>query len=778
MPLAPKSRLGVYEILGPLGAGGMGEVYRAKDLRLGREVAVKVLPEAVSSSPDRLARFEREARTVAGLNHPNIVVLHSIEEEHGIRFLTMELVDGQPLSKLIAPGGLPLAQILEVAIRIADALNAAHERGVIHRDLKPGNVMMSREGWVKVLDFGLAKVAVAQVAANQDPPAIESMEARLNSLLPDDVTVDAPISLQGQVMGTVPYMAPEQVRGEPTDARSDLFALGIILYELATGSRPFHGTGKPGIASSILEDTPQPLRGIRSDLPLGLEQLVSRCLEKNPRERIRSALEVSNELRSIRRAMERVDEPGIEKVASIAVLPFANRGASAEDDYFSDGLADELLNVLAKVEGLRVSARSSSFRFKGGQATVAEVGQALNVATVLEGSVRKAGNRMRISVQLVNVADSSNLWSETYDRTLDDIFAVQDDIAQSVVKELRSALLGEEPDSDASVYAKAEVAKAARGRAADPEAQRLFLQARHLIDRWTREDVAKGIEYLKEALELDPQFAMAWAELAGAFAREAGRGWVPAPAGYGRAREAVKRAISLEPDLAEGHSTLGWIRMTHDWDWSGADECYRRALALAPGSATVLGFAGALASILGRHQEAIALFRRSIERNPLSVAGYNNLGQELKAGGQFEEAEGAYRKALDLAPQSAGARGGLALTLLAQGRIEEALAEAAREPEGAYRLWAQATIYNATGHVPESSAALRDLIEIGAQDNAFQIAEVHAFRGEADAAFEWLERAYLQRDTGLAETKNTPHLRSLHGDPRWGAFLRKMGFEA
>ncbi len=277
---------------------------------------------------------------------------------------------------------------------------------------------------------------------------------------------------------------------------------------------------------------------------------------------------------------------------------------------------------------------------------------------------------------------------------------------------------------------------------------------------------------------MDPQFAMAWAGLAGAYVRQAGRGWMDAAEGFGRAREAIQRAISLEPDLAEGHSTLGWIRMTHDWDWKGADECHQRALALAPGNATVLGLAGSLATILGRHQEAIALFRRGIERDPLSVAAYNNLGQVLGAGEQLEEAEAAYRKALELAPQSAGARAGLALTLLAQGRSEDAIAEAMREPEEAYRLWALATIYHAMGRGSESSAALRDLIEMGAQDHAFQIAEVFAFRGEGDSAFEWLERAFVQRDSGLAETMVNPHLRSLHGDPRWGAFLSKMGFEA
>jgi serine/threonine protein kinase/tetratricopeptide (TPR) repeat protein len=764
MPLAAKTRLGTYEILGPLGAGGMGEVYRALDTRLGREVAIKVLPAEVASSPDRLARFEREARTVAGLNHPNIVTLHTVEDSDGIRFLTMELVEGQMLSTLVTPGGLPLPRILELAIPLTEALVAAHEKGVIHRDLKPGNVMVTRDGRVKVLDFGLAKMTGSDESVSE-----ETLSA----------TASSPLSGEGRVVGTVPYMAPEQIRGEPLDARTDLFALGIMLFELATGRRPFIGATPADVGSSILRDTPEPLSEVRGDIPEGLERVVGRCLEKEPRARLQTALDVFNELRHLQKGLERgkAAEPSSRGLASIAVLPFVNRGHDEEDEYFSDGLADELLTMLTKIRGLRVAARSSAFTFKGRDVPLPEVGRALNVATVLEGSVRRAGNRVRISVQLVKVTDSYHLWSERYDRTLEDIFAVQDDIAQSVVKELRSTLLGEKVDSKAAGSVKAEVAAAARGRGQSAEAHRLYLLARHFIDRVTRADTAMAVGYLMEALELDPTFALAWVELGGAYSREADMGWAPVVEGYERARVAVDRALSLEPNLAEAHAQMAWIVMAYDWNWTKAEASYRRALELAPGNALVLRGAGTLADSLCRVEEAIDLYRRAAEQDPLSSTGYHNLGAALRSAGRLAEAEQAFRKALELAPQRASSRANLSLTLLAQGLLEQALEEARREPHVAYRHMVLAIVHHAAGRLTESDEALRELTERYAEDHAYQIAAVYAAREEADPAFDWLERAYALRDGGLAESKANPLFRTLYGDPRWGAFLKKMGLE-
>jgi TolB-like protein/Tfp pilus assembly protein PilF len=462
-------------------------------------------------------------------------------------------------------------------------------------------------------------------------------------------------------------------------------------------------------------------------------------------------------------------------VPSIAVLPFVNRSRDEEDEYFSDGLADELLNVLTKIRGLRVAARTSSFQFKGKSEDLAVIGRKLNVATLLEGTVRKAGSRVRIAVQLVKVADGFQLWSETYDRTLDDIFAVQDDIAQSVVRELRTTLVGEAADSKASGEVKAEVAAAAKGRGESGEAHRLYLQGRHLIDRVSPEETAKGVEYLGAALRLDPDSALAWAELSRGYDYQAGYGWVPLEEGTRRAREAAERAVALQPDLAEAHAMLARIQMSHDWDWKGAEASYRRALELAPALGEALRGAGSLTHCLGRLDEAIALCRRAVEQDPLSTSCYTALGHALRAAGRLPEAEAAFRQALELAPRRTAARMVLALLLLDQGRPDEALAQAEREEADWARLLALHLIHHAGGRIEQAEQALRELIGTHAGDSAYQIAAAYGARGEADAAFEWLERSYAQRDPGLAFVKCEPIFRSLHGDPRWETLLEKLG---
>ena len=461
---------------------------------------------------------------------------------------------------------------------------------------------------------------------------------------------------------------------------------------------------------------------------------------------------------------------------SIAVLPFANRGRDEDDEYFADGLADELVDMLAKIRGLRVAARTSSFQFKGKNEDVAVIGKRLNVGTVLEGSVRKSGNRLRIGVQLVNVSDGFHLWSETYDRTLEDIFAVQDDIAQSVVKELRAALLGGEPGQGTDGEVKAEVAAAAKGRGENTEAHRLYLQGRFYFERRSGDDMLQGVDYFRKALDLDPGYALVWAWYSKSLAIAAAFGFLDVEKANTQAREAAQRALQLEPELAEGHLAMAYLHMYYDWDWKSAEAAARRAMQIAPGDSEVLHYSASLAFNLGRMEEALALSLRAVEQNPLSVGAWTEIGMVRRALGRHAESEAAYRKAMDISPQRVAVRMVLALVVLAQGRGEEALAHAQSEPADWARNCALAIVHHALGHTAEADAALRELIETRSKDAAYQIACTHAVRGETDAAFEWLERSYVQHDSGLSMMQSEPVLRPLHGDARWGALIGKMGF--
>jgi TolB-like protein/Tfp pilus assembly protein PilF len=754
MPLIQGTRLGPYEILASLGAGGMGEVYRARDTRLGRDIALKLLPADLAGAPDRLARFEREARMVAGLNHPNIVMLHSVEEHGGANFLTMELVEGRNLAELMTHDGLPVAKVLELAIALADALVAAHEKGVVHRDLKPANVMLTRDGRVKVLDFGLAKHL--------------SVDAELTR-------TSSPISEVGQVLGTMPYMAPEQIRGETVDARSDLFSFGVVVYELVSGKRPFGGQSSADVSSAILRDAPPPLR----EVPPDLARILERCLQKNPRERYQTALDVGNELRRVGRGAPAAAPKAAGEDASVAVLPFANRSASADDEYFADGLADELLATLARIRGLRVAARTSSSQFKGTTDDLATIGRKLNVVSLLEGSVRKAGNRVRITVQLINVSDGYRVWSESYDRTLDDVFAVQDDIAQSVVKELRRTLLGEADDSDASREVRAEVAHAARGRSTNPEAQRLLLLGRHLSERKTPEGYAQANVYLRQALTLDPGFASAWAELAAVHARmcSAAIGLEERRLEATRAHEALERALALGPDLAEVHATLGWVSITVDNNWERADSALRRALELEPAYPFALRLSGVVARTGGDFARSEVTLRQAAALDPLSSSPFHNLGILLHMLGRDAEAVEAFDKALVLAPNSPATRAFRSVSLVAIGRQDDAFAEAGRESDAVFRLWALTIICMHLGRTEEADRHFADLIEGYPVEAAYQIASLYGRRGDAEESFRWLERSLVERDGGLVEARSAPQFRFLHDDPRWAELMRALHFE-
>ena len=461
-------------------------------------------------------------------------------------------------------------------------------------------------------------------------------------------------------------------------------------------------------------------------------------------------------------------EPGAEPAAaptpveaSIAVLSFVDLSPGQDQEYFSDGLTEELLSVLTQIPELRVAGRSSSFQFKGEDADLRSIGEKLDVATILEGSVRKAGNQVRINAQLVNALDGFQIWSATYDRELDDIFAVQESIAESVVEALKVPLLGQ-------------VAAATRSRGDNPAAYNLVLEGRYLADKQGEDDLRRAAELYEQALELDPGYALAWASLAESYSRRATQGYVPFDEGYDRAREAANRAIEADDTLAEGWATLGRIRRAYDWDWIGADEAFARALELEPANTEVVRGAASLAANLGRLNQAVELSQRAVELDPLLVSSHRNLGMYSYFAGRLDQARSALEKALELNPELSVAHTLLGRVYLAWSRPEQALEQFQSEPHPAFRLFGLALAHHALGQEQEAQAALDELIETWGAQTAYQIAEIHAFQGDPDQAFEWLERAFAERDPGTAETRVDPLLIGLQDDPRWPAFLRKI----
>ncbi len=791
-----------YKILKKLGGGGMGVVYKAEDLVLGRRVALKFLPEALAKDPEALARFQREARAASALNQPHICTIHELGEEEGRYFIVMELMDGQTLKYRISDESMPAEQIVKIGTQVADALEAAHEAGIVHRDLKPANLFVTERGDAKVLDFGLAKVTEDQ--ARKMSSGADGAEAE-TELAPEQLTTP------GTAMGTIAYMSPEQVRGEELDERTDLFSLGVVLYEMATGKQPFKGKTAGAIFDQILRQAPTAPVRLNPELPNELEHILNKALEKDRALRYQSARDLKADLKRLQRdttpvepsvAVEAMKPPSApsrrglwvglggaasvlalmaglwlgkgadkpeeaadraamaaEPAASIAVLPFVNMSEDPSNEYFSDGLAEELLNALARNRDLRVAARTSSFFFKGKDTKFSDIGRELHVGTILEGSVREDGDQVRITAQLINVTDGFHLWSQSYDRELTDIFAIQEEIAGAVASALQVTLLGEAAGSSP-----VEV---------DPEAYTAYLKGRYFSLRQSEESGRKAIAYYKEALALAPDYAPAWAGLASAHGWQANWGYVPVDEGYAAAKAAVKRALALDDSLAAAYVALGRIEWSFEWNWAAADAAFQRALELEPGSAAVVLGAAGLAAALGRLDEAIALDRRAVGLDPLNVSAHRVHGTHAMYAGRLDEATAALRRALELQPEAEVIHQLLGLVYLEKSRPEAALAEMERETRG--RAFGLALAHHARKRPEESDESLAEFIQTFQDVAAYQIAGVYAFRGEVDKAFEWLDRAYAQRDTGMPLLKNDPIFRNLQGDPRWPAFLEKMG---
>ncbi|MEW5875531.1 MAG: protein kinase [Candidatus Zixiibacteriota bacterium] len=718
-----------YTITGKLGAGGMGEVYLASDAKLDRQVALKFLPSSLWNETEAQQRLIREAKAASKLDHPNIVTIYGIEEHEGRPFIVMAHVRGVTLKEYCTSQKRSLGELIDLAVQMAEGLQSAHEAGVVHRDLKPGNILVDDRGRVRVLDFGIARLRGA-----------------------------AKLTQTGSTVGTLAYSAPELAQGKEAEATADIYSLGVVLYQMLSGQLPFDADHEAALLYSILNEAPRPLSDHTGDIPPGIQKLVGRCLEKDPKKRFASCGELAAELRRNRPGAAVASDAGHRAKPSIAVLPFANMSADPENEYFSDGLAEELLNVLARNPDLKVTGRTSSFAFKGKHEDLRSIGEKLGVETLLEGSVRKAGNRVRITTQLVKTSDGFHLWSETYDRVLDDIFAVQDDIAKSVANAMNVTLLG----------------KQKRVPQGNSDSYNLVLKARFFGDRINGESLAKSRALYEEALRINPNDARAWAGLSLTVGTQAGYGFEDVELGAKIAIDAGEKARDLDDTLPAAHLTLGWMYMAFRFAWEKAGASFRRAYELAPGDGMVVTGVANYEACCGDIREAVRLSERSLEMDPLNPSAHLYAGRVFWWSGDTARARETYRKALELSPGFTSAHAGISMTLYEEGRIENALQEALQEAPSGYRDTAMAIVYHALGNSTESMKALESLKGRGEQW-AFQIAGVHANRGEADQAFFWLERAYELHDAGIQGTGRIHLLRNLHSDPRWPVFLTKIG---
>jgi len=734
--LLPGQRLGSYEIVALLGVGGMGQVYRARDPRLERDIALKILQ---TDDAEHRKRFAREARAIAALNHPNIVTIHSVEEVEGQPFLTMELVEGTPLNRLIPPGGFELHELLAIAAPVAEGLAAAHARGIVHRDLKPPNVMVSTDGRVKMLDFGLAKNIEAKNLASAD-------ETR-----------------EGQIIGTLAYMSPEQLMADTVDARSDIFSLGVLIYEMATGKRPFDGPNPAVILVSLLNSPVPQIGGASADL----DRIISRATARKPGGRYQRVVDLLSDLRALMTGMA-LATPPVTRAPAIAVLPFANLTNDPDQEYFCDGMAEELISALARVKGLAVVSRTSAFQFKGSPIDVREIGERLDVRTVLEGSVRRAGNRLRISVQLVNVTDGFHIWSERFDRTVDDVFLIQDEIARSITESLRVTLT--RPATGVMV----------KPPTSNLDAYHLYLRGRFLMNKFADlyGSLTGARKCFEQAVDLDPMYSAAYAGLSEVCTALGYTTFLPAPEASRAALEAAERAVTLDPSLPEGHTALGWTKTLFAIDLRTAERDFQRALEIAPGYAPAHGYYALLLCGLGRVDQALDHASQARHHDPLWMMMPFIMSQVLICARKFQEAEHQMRELLALDPNFDGCYWYLSNALAGQGKLDEAI-EVQEKGVALVRrapfFVALLAIWYCRAGRREDAEQLREELIAGGRCTPVWLAMVCGELGKKDLAFEYLELAMAQHDDQVSFMAVDHRFDSLRGDPRFDAALRRLG---
>jgi serine/threonine-protein kinase len=802
MAIAPGTKLGPYEIQSPLGAGGMGEVYRATDTKLGRDVALKVLPAEMAHDPERLARFRREAKSLAQLDHPNIVTIHSVEESDGVNFLTMQLVEGLPLDSLIFAGGLPAGRIVEIGGALAEALAAAHEKGIVHRDLKPPNIMVTSDGRVKVLDFGLAK----------DVRTPETGDATMTSAGHTEI---------GVVMGTPAYMSPEQLAGRALDHRADIFSLGVVLHEMATGQRPFAGNSTAELTSAILRDTPPQVTDVRPDLPGDLARIIRRCLEKDPRHRVQTARDVSNEFRELartssatapvsgsgprivaqpapastpgmpaatvkRRAVPwaialgllvlgaagagvylKASKPG--GIDSIAVLPLENRSNNPDTDYISDGITESVNNSLARVPSLTVIPHSVAAHYKGKALDVRKIGEELHVQAVLAGTVVQRGDDLTVEVELDDIRNGKQLWGEQYKSRLADLLAVQNNIAREISQRVGSHPSASPPEN------------LAKGSTGNPEAYQLYLKGKYYTNRYTKDGFAKGIDYFNQAIAVDPNYGLAYSGLAYNYINQVD--WFMSPKEGGpKTREAAAKALAINEGDSSAHVSLAIENQWYEWNWAAAEREFKRAIELNPNDLEAHAFYGWSLAPLGRKDEAFVEARRALQIDPLSTVANFTYGSIFVLVRQYDGAIEHMRAARELDPTFWFDACYLGRAYAQKGRTDEAMAQfqqAVELEKDNTETWSSlGYAYAVAGKRAEAQKIIDHLKEMSAHNwvAPYNVAVIYAGLGEKEQAFALLEQAFKDRSYYLPEYLPTDErLDTLRSDPRFGDLLRRVG---
>lgn len=733
-----------YKILEKLGEGGMGVVYRAHDTKLDRFVALKFLPAHLTKNETDLKRFVQEARAAAALNHPNVCTIHEIHDEGEHPFIVMEYVDGRTLRHFVETQNLmSLQKTIDMAIQMADALKAAHKKGIVHRDIKSENIMVTDDSRVKVMDFGLARLAG-----------------------------QGKMTKTGMTLGTVAYMSPEQARGEAVDHRTDIWSLGVVLYEMLSGQLPFKGDYDTAIVYSILNEEPKSLLELREDVPYDMVHVVIKMMNKQPDNRYRTMKELLDEMQSLRSRLEEVEAPHeAEKTKpSIAVLPFVNMSAEPEQEYFCDGMAEELINALTHIKDLRVVARTSAFAFRGEKIDVREIGKRLNVETVLEGSVRKAADRLRITAQLINVSDGYHLWSEKFDRNLEDVFAIQDEISGAIVHKLKVKLLEGEREAVFKRYTE------------NLEGYNLYLKGIYFLRMYTAEGFRKAAEFFQTALEKDPDYALAYAGLAEVFYAITFWGNVPPREAYPKAKEFAQKALERDDAVGEAHAALGLVYTFYEWNWQEAERELKRALELNPNSSiTHLSYSWYL-TLTRRHEEAVAEAKIAQALDPLSALINAHVGFALFWSRKFDESIKELEASLSITPNFFLSHYYLGLSLRAQSRFEEAM----KEIEKAVRSSGQApfptmilaSFYFEFGEKEKGERLFKALKERSKHEYLppMGLYAIYLMRDELNEAFESFKKAFEARDSFLPWFLDFPIEKyGVRDEPKFKALVKKVG---